>query len=1243
MKRNNKQIFVLILLSMCYVIYYPFTSFSQVESELNFYRSFEASDTSSGGLYPVLTDQLSLDTYYWGQMNDGITPYEILYIASFNKLYVYGSSGIDVIDPSTMMSETVISHCDYGQYFKDPIILSTGSNRMVFDGDHLLYCFTDELHLVSIDLQSNLVVNSVNVASEDMKYYYDINNTCLRYDNTHNYIFLSLTIHGSTYYFRFNAPDISQYYSKYHFRVEVFDLDINKTSNNIFVCYSMIIDDEKKYYFSVYDFNFDPVQGVPGFESTDPYRYIEYIFDPIYGINEAICFPLYYYLNDPTPFAQIIDGNSFSMRSIELMDNQTFITSTDYIPAEHIIYFSYNTNNRGIGKFHVLNDEVEDIYVYPGEDYISDICVSESKIFLGEKNKIEIIDKSNPSYITSFSYIDDFILDIAPTIDKVHAVNYSNCSIESFDLNGDFLESTVLGGANLFGVHNSFYNKAYMYRYFDQDIFQRIYSMNLNNQEQTVIDFSANGMGWITDMVSDEERNRIYVAIRNDPEVSNSIEIINAADNVVQTEGFELPENMVCKNLYMANNKLYCLLEWHPGPIHLWPRIYIIDLDNPSNTTLLPFDWYPILEGGIHAWFDQDSFGNIYMSIIEGVNGNGKVLKIDGASNQINSIISVDSPRDIVYYENNNKAYFTQISSSSFGIVDFDLQTVNYIDLTNEFEYLLRPFIDVFRNKLCITGHFKTSSNWNSTYTRFAWIDFETNAISDLVTVEDMAISIEYNKLNGDLFAFYPNLWTDSYFQGLGIISRDSFTNSFHRLINGHRGLKGPIIFDENEMFFEKDHNYLFVPNNYFSDFYRIELKPDYITLQPGKWNWLSFPRLEREDDDPVLARPVMESIDPFPTYLNMLNRPLQENDPPTYYIKHDEIQGWTGDLENVQSTFGYKLETDNEDISYLPMTGSVLDAETQITIYPGHENWVGYFLPETQHPFDVIPASILQNLSFIKAQYWSCVNSAFIAPPPKSTSGSTSQWRCACNQLRMEMTYDDMVIMVLGTREPESFVWNRAGGGGNIIHKDAPEFFQFSEQPDYEAMFIELDSIDLPDEIGAFAGDSCIGATKVLPDDTAAMICAYTQGFEGEEISFELMYPTKTTRPVIKDYLVFNKHTRINERRKITVGEKQPFYMVSFNKNKDNTDMVNASWIHCLPNPARDEATITYFISNETKVKIMLTNILGKEIMDWDQERQNAGEYRFKVNTSSLPAGYYLVSATAGHQTCAKKLLIVH
>jgi hypothetical protein len=415
----------------------------------------------------------------------------------------------------------------------------------------------------------------------------------------------------------------------------------------------------------------------------------------------------------------------------------------------------------------------------------------------------------------------------------------------------------------------------------------------------------------------------------------------------------------------------------------------------------------------------------------------------------------------------------------------------------------------------------------------------------------------------------------------------------------------------------------------------------EYLQIKKG-WNWISFPRLEREDNDSVLAKPLLEKIIPLPSYLKMVNRPLQDPNPMTFELVYN-IPIWSGNLTSIKSTFGYKLETNNPDNSILPLRGSILNPETEIKIYDGHENWVGYFLPETQSPFEAIPEYLLPHLRTISGQYWTCLNYAFITPPPKASANSIGEWRCLCNQGKVELEYNDMIILILGNTTEQVFSWNRIGGSGTIIKKEAPEYFQYSEQPNYEAIIIDLDSIDMPDEIGAFAGDSCIGATKVMPGDTSAMICAYTQGFEGEEISFELIYSTKGSRPVIDNYLVFNNQTRINQNGKIKIGEKQPFYLVSFSKNTEQTPLINLPSLHCLPNPSSAKVTITYLLPYESKVKICITNILGKEMMCLDQQNQAAGEYQVEINTTWLPSGYYLVSMSSKNQTCTNKMLIIH
>ena len=442
------------------------------------------------------------------------------------------------------------------------------------------------------------------------------------------------------------------------------------------------------------------------------------------------------------------------------------------------------------------------------------------------------------------------------------------------------------------------------------------------------------------------------------------------------------------------------------------------------------------------------------------------------------------------------------------------------------------------------------------------------------------------------------------------------------------------------KMVFDEDNKYLFVPNQGLGNISIVECTPDEIPLHPRIWNWISIPRLDQVNS-PIPVQEILDPMQPFPDTLRMINRPLNPVSP--YLFIRNWFGIWSGNLTHVQSTFGYKFIHSAPTIRYLPMSGELPDPATTITIYPGHENWVGYFLPQSQNPLEAIPATVLANLRSIIGQYWSCFNNSFIAPPPKSTASSPGIWRCQCNQGNVEIAYNDMVVLNLGNPIQQTFSWNQPGDGSAIIEKDAPEFFNYSEQADYESIIIELDTLNLPEEIGAFAGDTCIGATKILPNDTSALICAYSEGFEGEEITFELLYSTKASRPVIDDYLVFNTQTRIMENRKITVGENQTYYLVSLKNKPDNLLMTESVWMRVQPNPANNETNVSYFMAQDSWVKIGLFNVMGKEIMNWEPGIQNAGEHRFKFCTSNLPSGYYLLKMITENLTIAEKLLVVH
>ncbi len=234
-------------------------------------------------------------------------------------------------------------------------------------------------------------------------------------------------------------------------------------------------------------------------------------------------------------------------------------------------------------------------------------------------------------------------------------------------------------------------------------------------------------------------------------------------------------------------------------------------------------------------------------------------------------------------------------------------------------------------------------------------------------------------------------------------------------------------------------------------------------------------------------------------------------------------------------------------------------------------------------------------------------------------------------------------MITVNTVEEIGAFHWQYGGIFASVEPKAPSLYFQYEEQPAYDAIFIELDTLNLPEEIGAFAGDSCIGATTVLPSDTMALICAYTEGFEGEEITFELLYPTKSARPRCRDYSVLNTTTGIREKRRIVAGENQPYFLVSL-KSPENIPAVEAAFnVNVRPNPARDEFTVSYFSGEEALVELSLINTLGLPVRSWQRGIQGAGSYSIMISTTGLPSGCYYLKVKAGNAVEIQKIMIIH
>ena len=88
--------------------------------------------------------------------------------------------------------------------------------------------------------------------------------------------------------------------------------------------------------------------------------------------------------------------------------------------------------------------------------------------------------------------------------------------------------------------------------------------------------------------------------------------------------------------------------------------------------------------------------------------------------------------------------------------------------------------------------------------------------------------------------------------------------------------------------------------------------------------------------------------------------------------------------------------------------------------------------------------------------------------------------------------------------------------------------------------------------------------------------------------------------------------------------------------KNLAN-DMV---MISIYPNPSVDEIAIQYYLYEPSKVELKITDISGKTVFTQTENQTQNGLFKTEANLSSMAAGTYLVSLTAGGKVYAKRVV---
>lgn len=423
-------------------------------------------------------------------------------------------------------------------------------------------------------------------------------------------------------------------------------------------------------------------------------------------------------------------------------------------------------------------------------------------------------------------------------------------------------------------------------------------------------------------------------------------------------------------------------------------------------------------------------------------------------------------------------------------------------------------------------------------------------------------------------------------------------------------------------------------------------------------FTWLSIPRHDRPANN---VTPIDSVFDPDNISGTLLDLTIEYN-----FINETMGAGeeliissewsqqaqpqWTIDPDNshVYSTRGYIVTHSPDEQKTLTIKGTLEPPDEGIDIYCKKDNWVGYFLYEEQSAFDAL-ADVLDELYHIKGQDFNCyrynypVSDTCGQNPTKDLAPGT--WIC---NARPNIEYGDMIMVK--PEEDTWFQWNYAGNLPSDLDIPAPEYFDFEEQATYTTLVIELDTtMSNPDEIGAFVNDTCVGACTVNEMDSVVVLSAYLDSRPGDSVTFQQHFTTqKSTNAKITDYLVLNNATNKKERRIIRTGGKQDVFIVSFRDEliEEEQSSANDFNVHVYPNPATSIVHIEYTLAGCSWVRIVLMDVMGKQVAEISGEHQPEGIHTHSLNVDHindrrLEKGVYLIQVSAGGQSKVRKLIV--
>ncbi len=1082
---------------------------------------------------------------FWGNIEfpnefGACMPRDIFYNSLDSSYYVYGGKKIIIIDGYTKEKTGEILISDTEISFNSIVINLNPENRITGNQNPshpLIYCATEDGKLVIIDANTNQIVNEILIP-EDLS---DEIKTSVIFSTEANAAFwyISSGINGVNRITRIvNQNETNSILVDYG----ITDILCDPEEPNLYVSTTNGI-----YSYSTIDLSLQQTLTTDGTGCM------------VFGTNKLYAHKLdsykifYYDFNNPQPDEFDISFNNIHKMVYNPEYDKIYYTGTDdnppYYDGVRIAYqeievqmsqsYNYETT---IGL--VYNSDNNNIYC-GSFDWIVAINGGDDDIYATER-----LDKS---------YCYDLETDGS---DQIISMQNISGNALLFDQDFSTIETINLGGLVIGGCvkeNEIGMNKSYFTVY--KNNFNSYLIEIDNNSNQVLNEFEIQYDFKPEKISCNKENDYLYILGRDNLNNNVLLEF-----NCVVGSFFQIPivANLYIERIFAApNDKLY---------------VGISDATVQKLIIIEPYTYYTdeiFLTGACYPdmkYYD----GNIYIAS----SCSHKIYIIDGEDNSKIEIPIDPPPFSICFDETENMFYVGRRGLISKYDIDFE-EGFDYT-ISNVYEYIEI----IISNPYSLYVYGLSSDNLNVVNTfNGDLIKYEHKSYSPDMNYSNINDRLYLNSLYNDEKKANIKVWDCMKNEVINTLYLD---NNFNNIGSQTPGVTNNV----------SGLNKLYTSNKCFSNISVIDCYTDTLDLYTG-WTWVSFPRLERGENDPSLTEPILERIECFPIEVRLID---QDERFKYYNLLTEE---WYGILNEVKSTTGYKLFIDEQGYfnTTIDLYGVRLDPETQMRLEPDVENWVGYFLEGSQYPIDAFGEEWMnENLYMIQTQFWTMI---------KEYNGEEFRWVTDGNITPFK--YGDMVNLITDKTYPVYLEWNNSGQAALPASIPQPEYFSFEEKADYIPFYVEFDSTSDIQEIAIIADGEYKGAAVRLEGDTIIELNAYLEGTPaGAPLEFETWNGFKASN-VKGNHLVFDNQLQTNVKRQIYAGENRQYYVISLREGEEFNIPEKLSEAYCRPNPFTGETIITFRLNKSQNTKVEIFNLSGKSIKTLMEGEFPAGLYNLE------------------------------